>query len=240
MIDTRSMIPCDKLRESGIEDPAPIIELCEEAVRFVTHHSWCMALFKTYFDRGFEEISVFVCEVEVREHGPQSIWVIVGDVPPVYLMSDIRNGAEALQFYCRGLTAWVAEARLGRDPNRDRPVLSKEAYEPLQPTEQLCKMIEGRVRFIEEVLLSDWKDELPADEETTFPGPEEVRPAAAADHLKQGAGIKVFLGPIVEKGYYHQETGEFCWTTPGELLDLPKPHTRFCDCGCQRAFTGFD
>jgi len=161
MIDTQRMTPCEKLRESGIDDPETIVKLCGEAIRFVTCRPWCVALFKIYFDRGTDFVSVFVCEIEVRKVGPQSIWVIVGDVPPAILMSDIENGAEALYTYCYRLSEWVKKARRREDLRSEMPVLAKETYKPLRPGGHVFAMIEERVRFIEEELLVQWRDEIP-------------------------------------------------------------------------------
>ena len=161
MIDTQQMTPCEKLLDSGIEDPKPIIALCGETIRFLSSFYSFAAIFKVYFDRGTVFASVFVAEIEVRDVGPQSVWVIIGDGPPAILMSHVKNGAEALYTYCYCLTKWVSKARLKEDLRKEMPVLAKDTYKPLRPSGHVFAMIEERVRFIEDEMLVHWRDEIP-------------------------------------------------------------------------------
>ena len=58
-------------------------------------------------------------EAEVDEW----LWVIVGDIPPAYLVTDVcKNPAEALDAYTEQMSNWIALAREGKTSKQVIPV----------------------------------------------------------------------------------------------------------------------
>jgi hypothetical protein len=70
------------------------------------------------------------------------LWVVVGDLPPAYLVcDDAPTWQEALQSYCSEMTRWVEAVRAGTSLEDVIPVGS-------EPTLEHAAMLASRVEFI--------------------------------------------------------------------------------------------
>lgn len=136
-------------------------EAATNAIKFIEMHEWCHHVERCYFDRGFDHCRVFFVIIQPLKNADESMFVIVGDLPPAYISSpDCVNGAQALDGYVGELQRWVKQFRETGSVTNCIPVLSSETFEELTPTDELARMIESRCAFIDERILPQWEREL--------------------------------------------------------------------------------
>jgi hypothetical protein len=109
------------LRQMRLIDPskigAPYTKMLREADRFITEFPWCCGIKRGYFGLGTADvISVFLCEIDrANPKVDEWLWVIVGDIPPAYLVTDrTKNAEDALRIYIKEMKKWVVAVRKGR------------------------------------------------------------------------------------------------------------------------------
>ena len=82
-------INIDKLTE--IEEIQAILSLYYDAKNYIEDFDWCVSTKKCWYDKDFgiyEKIGVFLFEIEpLNKNVDDFIWVIVGDLPSVYLIT---------------------------------------------------------------------------------------------------------------------------------------------------------
>lgn len=155
-IDISQMMSLDELKNSDIEDVDLLLQLADEAMLYVKSHSWCKEILEIYFDRGWGDM-VAVFYITIKPNGDNvdnSIWVIVGDLPPAYFDPiNCKNGAQALEGYVDCMQEWVRRVYNGENVD---DVISVNV-----PTEKkYAQMLEARLQIIKDEILSEYKDEL--------------------------------------------------------------------------------
>ena len=110
------------------EDPDETTRLqadYRDARAFMLSRKWCVGLGEVYFGLGLGGVaSVFVVEIDPQPTGVDRwLWVIVGDIPPAYLVLDECNTpVEALETYISLMREWVDLARIGQVSEEVIPV----------------------------------------------------------------------------------------------------------------------
>src|SRR5438105_2469835 len=101
MVDTGDMIKRENLASELDEEDKGVIDLAAEAEDFVRSHSWCNEIKQIFFDRGWgSTLGVFLFRIDGSRGADPEFWVIVGDLPPAYIVTDrAQNGAQALLAY---------------------------------------------------------------------------------------------------------------------------------------------
>ena len=123
----------------------------EEASSFMLWHTWCENLEGIQFVGGFAHVAVFFV-VAATAKGRIEYWVVVGDVPPLYLDTaggTIDTAAKALDAYTYVMEIWV-EAALGVKNDEEEeipPVLTRKDLRPVRPTREYADMLSRRLRF---------------------------------------------------------------------------------------------
>ena len=83
---------------------------CTEAQEFLLSYPWCHGFGEVYFGGGVGGIvAIFLMSIyPVPTGADEWVWVIVGDVPPAYLMvHQCPTPAEALKCYIAMMQEWV-------------------------------------------------------------------------------------------------------------------------------------
>lgn len=157
------MIDCDSISERETDDAAGILELSHEAVRFLNSRSWCQRVDKTYFDLGFRHAAVFFCEIAAAPGADSEVWVIVGDLPPAYMDTTCKTGAEALASYCWWLKRWAEAVRGGQSVDDLMPILTRDSYDEVSPSLDYADLLLRRLEFLRTRILADYVDDIPLD-----------------------------------------------------------------------------
>ena len=106
---------------------APFTKMLRDADLFITEFSWCCGIKNAYIGFGVADvIAVFLCELDrASPKADEWIWVIVGDIPPAYLVLDrTENPADALEVYITEMKKWVDAVRQERSVSDLMPVNS--------------------------------------------------------------------------------------------------------------------
>jgi hypothetical protein len=83
----------------------------------------------------------------IGEAGDQLLWVVEGDVPSAYLVTDgAPTPKAALERYCELMEDWAQSVKSGEGVSRKYPI-------PVKPTEQHAQMLLKRVAFIRENII---------------------------------------------------------------------------------------
>jgi hypothetical protein len=136
--DTTGMTPVSAL--TGEEQ----VGLARRATNFLKGFSWCSGVRESYlaFDIG-HPLGVFLFCIEPRIVGvDDTLWVVVGDVPPAFLVcDDAPDFKSALQCYVSEMQRWVEAVRAGGEFGDIIPV-------NVSPTQEHAEMLSGRLSFI--------------------------------------------------------------------------------------------
>jgi len=98
------------------EDTALFETACTEAQEFLLTQPWCHGFGEVYFGAGVGGVvAIFLMSIyPVPTGADEWAWVIVGDLPPAYLMLDqCPTPVAALKGYIRLMQDWVDLARDG-------------------------------------------------------------------------------------------------------------------------------
>jgi hypothetical protein len=105
--------------EIGGEDAAEtvfLLDLAEKARNYITSFPWCRSICEMYFGDGIGKIvGLFLCRiVPAKPDVDEWLWVVVGDLPPAYLVTDwCKNPAEAFDGYVEEMSKWIELAAKG-------------------------------------------------------------------------------------------------------------------------------
>jgi hypothetical protein len=144
------MKPVDEIDNRNPEDPLSFWRLAQEARTFLASQQWCKSIRRGFLDIGWEGIlAVFYFELEpASEEVDDSVWVVVGDLPPAYISNTNTDGATALDGYVYEMQRWVDAVKNGRPADDLVPV-------DVPATLEHAEMLEKRLDFIRQRLLSD-------------------------------------------------------------------------------------
>ena len=120
-------------------------QLAREAENFLLSHSWCEAIENGYLSWAIAGvIGVFLFDIiPSRPKVDETLWVVTGDLPPAYLVTDDANTwSEALEGYVYEMSRWVNAVRGGSSLDDIIPV-------NVEPSIKYAEMLEGRLWFIQ-------------------------------------------------------------------------------------------
>lgn len=124
------------------------------AENYVRCFSWCNNIREIYFGDGYGEIvAVFLFRIEPSKEGVDEwIWVVFGDVPPAYLVTDAcKTPSQALEGYIEEVSKWIELAKEGRSSVDVIPV-----YVP--PTPENAADLERRLKVLQEVIVPAFRE----------------------------------------------------------------------------------
>ena len=140
------------------EDEAETAHLCEMEARaraFLDRFSWCVAIEDLYFGEGIGGVvAVFFARIKPsRPEVAEYLWIIVGDLPSAYLVTDdSQNPKCALESYVYEMRKWVALAKEGKSSPDVIPV-------NVPATREWADALEGRLNLLEEEIIPIWPEE---------------------------------------------------------------------------------
>ncbi|GLQ88858.1 hypothetical protein [Dyella flagellata] len=139
------------LGEDG-EETELFNQAAEEARSYLESFHWCDGVRDEYFCYGIGGlVEIFLFKVSRRLEQEKAVeewlWVIVGDLPSAYLVTDDdKNPHDALLTYCSLMKDWVIAVQAGSDLSQVYPV-------DAAPTEENASRLSMRIDFlVDEVL----------------------------------------------------------------------------------------
>jgi hypothetical protein len=135
------------------EDETSRLQKMELRARdYLLSFGWCDSIRNLYFGSGVGDVfAVFFAHIqsshpEVDEY----LWIIVGDLPPAYLVADdCPTPRDALICYLELMREWVALAKEGKASENVIPV-------NVPATPEWAEVLEGRLNTLEKEIIPMW------------------------------------------------------------------------------------
>lgn len=150
-IKTTGLQPVETLQHPDLQ------RLAKQAANYLLSHSWCASIEQLLLAEAWEGIlGVFLANIEPLANADPKLWVIVGDIPPIYLdTSSCRTPTEALETYVTLFREWVTAVR-AKQPTEDLvPVTHANSTRPLEPSLENAEDLATRLDFIKARLLPE-------------------------------------------------------------------------------------
>lgn len=144
MPNTDTMIALEDIENAEVR------AFAEEADAFLSSKGWCREVGEGFLGLGIAGvIGIFFFRIVPSEpEVDDSVWVIVGDLPPAYLVCDVaEDWREALCGYVAEMQKWVDAAQAGQSVTDLIPV-------NVAPTLEHAEMLGSRLQFIREKILA--------------------------------------------------------------------------------------
>ena len=112
----RCVLPLESMQGISTEDGELLKSMAKDAESFLHSFPWCRSVERRYFGAGIGGvIGIFLFEiVPATTDVDRWIWVIVGDLPPAYLVtSECKTPSETLRGYIYEMRRWVDLAEKG-------------------------------------------------------------------------------------------------------------------------------
>jgi hypothetical protein len=155
-IDISKMIPINRIKKD--KDKKSVYAFSLEAKNFLLNKSWCKELLSGYLGLGIDGIlGVFYFKIKPSNKDVDNkLWVITGDLPPAYLVTDrIQNPPSAIAIYIEEMRKWVEAVKYNKSADNIIPV-------NVPPEKEYAVMLENRLNFLNNKILTDYKKELDA------------------------------------------------------------------------------
>lgn len=154
-MDMAKVVPLDQLVGEDDEETKELHYLARCARDFLTAFDWCAGVREMYSGIAIARvIGVFLTHIDAKGEGVDEwLWVIVGDLPSAYLVTDdATNPLEALRLYIDLMREWVEAVREGLSVDDLIPVGA-------EPSTELADMLDSRLRFLSERVVPEYSDE---------------------------------------------------------------------------------
>ena len=132
------------------EETEMITKMSQDADLFIYSHKWCPTISEKYFGFGIGQIvAVFLYHFDsLINQTDDWLWVIVGDLPSVYLVTDAASSPmEALERYCELMEDWANNIMSDSSIENCYPVKAA-------PTKENAELLLSRMEFIRREFLS--------------------------------------------------------------------------------------
>jgi hypothetical protein len=150
-IDFSRLTPIDKISGENEKDTRLLRGMEEEARRYLLSFNWCKAIQKGWFGWGVGGIAaVFLFEIDpATPDVDQVLWVVVGDLPPAYMVTDdLPTPLDALRTYMDLMEEWIAAVREGKSTEECVPVNTAASREN-------ADALETRLSFLKQEFLEN-------------------------------------------------------------------------------------
>lgn len=136
-----------------------LIDYYKVARRFLVRMNWCVKITHAYLGLFFPSyVAVFLVEYEDRDDQPDPFtWIIVGEVPPLYVTVDESpNPACALDSYLGALSAWSDAFTAGEPMSDVCPIYASHGETLLEVNQSTADMVGRRYRLLDKYLSENW------------------------------------------------------------------------------------
>jgi hypothetical protein len=139
-LDPATLVPAARAEGDDPEDTRRLRTMLAVAERYLLRHAWCDAVTESYFGVGIGGVvAAFLFRIAPPRSADEWLWVVVGDLPPAYLVTDrIERPVDVLVVYCELMQDWVDSVL---DDASDRDVFPVDAPRDVHHAELLAKRI---------------------------------------------------------------------------------------------------
>jgi hypothetical protein len=143
------LVPAEEMRGDDLLDTHLLNGMLEEATDFLRGFAWSGTIRRRSLGLGVGGVvAVFLFEIEPAHPDVDArLWVVVGDLPPAYLVTDHAPTArDALTGYVEQMSRWVDAAKSGDSVDDLIPV-------NVPPTPENADLLERRLAFLRDTFL---------------------------------------------------------------------------------------
>ena len=155
-INVSGLSPIASMRGEDDSETSEFHRLHRKAEDFLGSFEWCGGIKMARFGFGVSNIvAVFLFEIRPRRPGVDDLlWVVMGDIPPAYLVTDdAPDPAAALKAYIQEMRRWIDAVRSGSAVTGLIPV-------DAPPISANAEDLAVRLDFMERNVLERYRDEL--------------------------------------------------------------------------------
>jgi hypothetical protein len=165
-VDFTKLVSCEEFKGEDAEDTHLLHEMVARGRAYLESFEWCRQIVECFVGDiaigGVVAVLLFRIEA-AREGVDEWLWVVVGDIPPAYFVTDnAPNSAAALDCYIGEMERWVAAVKAGDSVENLIPVETAGGGELLEPTEELADEVARRLRFLDDEILRYHRNDLEA------------------------------------------------------------------------------
>jgi hypothetical protein len=150
----KSVVPLSQMAGLDDEDSRLLRVMAEGAQNYIRCFPWCKSVRDVYFGDGYGGIvAVFLFHIEARRAEiDEWLWVVFGDVPPAYLVTDIaKSPSQAIEVYVAEVSKWTELAKAGKSSKDVIPV-----YVPATP--ENAADVERRMKLLREIIVPAFRE----------------------------------------------------------------------------------
>ncbi len=140
MIDLTSVVPIARMQGHDDMETRDLHRLHDEATAYLKGFRWCSLVHESFFGGGVGGVvGIFLFHIVPLDDADPWIWVVAGDLPSAYFVTDdAPTPAAALDVYCALMRAWVDAVRSGAPLDDVYPV-------GVTPTPEHADLLEARL-----------------------------------------------------------------------------------------------
>lgn len=151
-LPVRGVIPISDMCGEDEEETQRLRDMEAEARDFICKFEWCGGVRDLYFGEGIGDVfAVFLARISpARPSVDQYLWIVVGDIPPAYLVvDDCPTPRAALEGYIGEMRKWVALAKEGKSSRDVIPV-------NVPATPEWAESLNSRLDALEQKMIPLW------------------------------------------------------------------------------------
>lgn len=152
-VDLSKLTPIEEVEGDDWQETEELKELADQAEDFVSQFAWAGSVLQQYAGPSIPGVlGVFLFRLDpAKADVDEWLWVIVGDLPPAYLVTDnAPDGIAALEVYIDAMEEWVDAARRGESVDELIPV-------NVPATKENAEMLASRLAFLRERAIPELK-----------------------------------------------------------------------------------
>jgi hypothetical protein len=149
------VVPISQMIGDDEEETRLLHGLLTRAQAFLSSFAWCVSISELYFGEGIGGIfGVFFAHIHPsRTDIDTFLWIIVGDIPSAYLVTDrCKTPSQAIRAYIEEIRKWVELARQGKTSSDVIPV-------NVPATPEWAEILGRRLNTLEQEILPQWLPE---------------------------------------------------------------------------------
>lgn len=146
------VIPISDMHGDDEDETRRLRDMETKARDFITNSDWCGGIRDFYFGDGIGDVvAVFFARIiPARPSVDEYVWIVVGDMPPAYLVvDDCPTPKAALEGYIWEMRRWVALAEEGKSSRDVIPV-------NVPATPEWAETLKSRLDALEQKIMPFW------------------------------------------------------------------------------------
>lgn len=148
-MDIDKFQPTETMRGDDARETSLLRSMFAHAMAYLQGFDWCQPIVNSYLGFGVGEvIALFLFKFNPPiADGDEWLWVVVGDLPSAYFVTDeARTRKDALEVYCGLMESWSESVLRGTALDGLFPVNVSSSIEH-------AEMLRNRIRFIRDELI---------------------------------------------------------------------------------------